>query len=71
MIQKNDKNGKTDTMADKIRAMTDEELAEYAYKDLGNYCCPPGREHATKTCNAMEGDCGYCWLEWIQSDAED
>lgn len=46
------------TNADKIRAMTDEELA----KILGNKCiCPPTRECV---------NCFDCWLEWLQQPVE-
>lgn len=58
------------TNADCIRVMTDEELADYAYKALGNYCCPPGREHATRTCIIdMKEDCDNCWLDWLRQEA--
>ena len=56
------------TNVDRIRGMTDEELADYAYKVLGNYCCPPEREHATKTCNDMNTDCEKCWLDWLKQE---
>ena len=46
------------TNADRIRAMTDEELA----KILGNKClCPPTSECV---------NCVDCWLEWLQNPAE-
>lgn len=48
--------------ADKIRSMTDEELA----KILGDKCiCPP-----TSGCAEVCGDCVACWLEWLQQPAE-
>lgn len=50
------------TNADRIRAMTDEELA----KILGDKCiCPP-----TYECPKVCGDCVACWLEWLQQPAE-
>lgn len=52
-----------ETNADRIRAMTDEELAEF----LDCYCvsayweCP--RHHEIK--------CHECWLEWLKKEVED
>ena len=49
------------TNADRIRSMADEELA----KTLGDKCiCPP-----TNGCAEVCGDCGACWLEWLQQPA--
>lgn len=54
---------KQQTNAQKIRSMTDEELA----KILGDKCiCPP-----TGDCPKMCGDCDICWLEWLQQPAEE
>ena len=51
----------TFTNADRIRAMSDEELA----KILGDKCiCPPIGE-----CAKVSGDCEKCWLEWLQQPA--
>ena len=53
---------KPQTNADKIRSMTDAELAEI----LGNKCiCPP-----TSGCPEVCGDCVACWLDWLQQPAE-
>ena len=53
---------KTVTNGDRIRSMTDEELA----KILGDKCiCPPSGE-----CAKMSGDCVACWLQWLQQPAE-
>lgn len=57
---------KPQTNAGRIRAKTDEELADYAYKTLGNYCCPPEREFDANNC--MGSDCSKCWLDWLQSE---
>lgn len=46
------------TNADRIRAMTDEELAK-----ILNGGCPPGAK--------CYGRCGTCWLEWLRSPVED
>ena len=50
------------TNADRIRNMTDEELAEY----LSNvhYCPTPSICDPTKNCND-------CWLKWLRSPVEE
>ena len=50
------------TNGGKIRAMTDEELAEY----LSNvhYCPTPSACDPTKNCKD-------CWIEWLRSPVED
>lgn len=47
------------TNADRIREMTDDELA-----NILNRACPPG---GTK-CN---GICWICWLKWLRSPVEE
>ena len=49
------------TNADRIRAMSDEELA----KKL-QYMCPVGAD-----CIKMSGDCKSCWLDWLQQPSEE
>lgn len=51
------------TNADRIRNMTDEELAEY----LGNihYCPAP-----YPTCDPTK-ECKECWLKWLRSPVEE
>lgn len=49
------------TNAQKIRSMSDEELAKLLDYELG---CP-----VTGDC-AMSKDCKACWLEWLQQPAE-
>ena len=46
------------TNADRIRAMSDEELA-------GIVMCP------YNGCNSERGDCYQCSLEWLQSEVEE
>jgi hypothetical protein len=52
---------KPKTNADRIRAMTDEELAELYQK----WTCPPcpREEHYS--------DCTSCWLSWLRSPVEE
>ena len=49
--------------ADRIRAMTDEELAEY----MSIYCC----SHKTHDPRCQQfKDCGLCWLDWLKQEAQ-
>ena len=50
------------TNADRIRAMSDEELAKIIERELG---CT-----ATGDCEKMYRDCNSCWLDWLQQPAE-
>ena len=50
------------TNADRIRGMSDEELAKIIERELG---CP-----VTGDCEKMYKDCKACWLDWLQSPAE-
>ena len=51
------------TNADRIRAMSDEELAELIDRETDS-CAPTG------DCEKMSRDCKACWLEWLQQPAE-
>ena len=53
---------KKQTRADKIRSMSDEELAKMLDHELG---CP-----VTGDCEKMSRDCNACWLDWLQQPAE-
>ena len=55
------------TNADRIRAMTDEELAEFLW-DRSQGGCPPMDcdEYDGKICGAWK-----CWLTWLQKPVED
>ena len=50
--------------ADRIRAMSDEELAELIDRETDS-CAPTG------DCEKMSRDCKACWLEWLQQPAEE
>ena len=52
------------TNADRIRSMTDEELAELIDRETDS-CAPTG------DCERMPRDCKACWLEWLQQPAEE
>ena len=47
------------THADKLRSMTDEELAEF----LAEYRCVHKAPHC------MEANCSQCWLDWLRQEA--
>lgn len=65
---------KPTTNADRIRAMTDEELADYLApcacppirfnKNTGDIVCPVNKE-------PCESDCKHCWLDWLKEEAKD
>lgn len=51
---------------DAIRAMSDEDLAEFiAFHD----CCPDGWQIEDARCKQSKG-CAECWLEWLKQSAE-
>ena len=63
--------GMTQTNADRIRAMTDEELMEFLEHDYWSidYCkkdAPIDQE--TKEC--LLPSCKQCWLEWLKQEAD-
>ena len=52
------------TNADRIRAMSDEELSELIDRETDS-CAPTG------DCEKMSRDCKACWLEWLQQPARE
>ena len=52
------------TNGDKIRTMTDEELADW--RSDGQ--CPPTRFFGDYDCE--NNSCEGCWLSWLKEDAE-
>ena len=60
----NDYVPKPKTNGDRVRAMTDEELA----KMLDGSICPPGYNQIG-ACEAGEEECYLCWLDWVKGDA--
>lgn len=50
--------------ADRIRSMSDEELAEF----LDNMCLVKADFHCEECNNPL--NCDVCYLEWLQSEAE-
>ena len=58
---------KTITNADRIRAMSDEELAEFIYR-----CEMSEIDYAKTFCDLCNGqyECGQCRLDWLKQPAE-
>lgn len=56
------------TNGDRIRAMTDEELAKTIC-----WCPPPFRNcnNLCDICMAHNDDCEICWLKWLKQEATD
>ena len=54
------------TNADRIRSMTDEELAKWLWFKVGK--CPPF-DVCPSQCIPCEAK--YCWLEWLKQEAVD
>ena len=61
------------TNADRIRSMSDEELAEFAVS-TGQGCAPG--ENLVECCfdhkdGLIEADCRKCWLDWLRQEVDD
>lgn len=54
------------TNADRLRGMTDEELAKWLYKH--DFCITPFNSDAQNWC---EGDCETCIDSWLKSPVEE
>ena len=54
------------TNGDKIRSMTDEELAEN-FRTV----CPPAREEIITFECTYEAGCRDCWLVWLKQEAQE
>ena len=54
------------TNADRIRAMSDEELAEFMSKSSG---CGP--EWDKEYCNSKQRCGENCWLDWMREEVDD
>ena len=60
---------KAQTNADRIRNMTDEELAGYLHTIRYAWSCPV-RVSGNK-CHEHNDNCNECWLEWLKEEATD
>lgn len=60
------------TNADRIRGMTDEELAEHFtqfYYDGPKFYCPAVEDVGEGAC-AANYDCRQCWIDWLKKESE-
>lgn len=53
---------KKQTNADRVRAMSDEELAEFMWSGCDNITQEACKRHA---------GCVGCWLDWLQEEVDD
>lgn len=53
--------------ADRIRSMSDEELADW----LGVYCNGKTAQEVGKPCVSDMGSCEECWLDWLRQEAKE
>lgn len=59
------------TNADRIRAMTDEEMLSFFCAVEENVGCPPDI-NVTGKCEELHGEnCKSCWLEWLTQEVQD
>lgn len=57
------------TNADRIRAMTEEGLANAIVKTYGEGgICPPNHTHVFCV---LDGGCDKCWLDWLKQEVDD
>lgn len=56
------------TNADRIRNMSDEELAEFMNENTSYYYC--GVRCKDRPKSPTKSSCNFRWLEWLQSEAE-
>lgn len=59
-----ERSGRVMSNADRIRAMTDEEMAKYSK----GYGCP--HVCTTKYINSGTNSCYKCWLDWLKQKSE-
>ena len=55
------------TNADKIRHMTDEEIAKAIVENAS--LCPNGRIYRETECDVLS--CYDCWLEWLKQEVKE
>ena len=61
------------TNADKLRAMSEEELAEWIDEFWSAPWCPdnPPVDPETKRCLLHDGDCRLCILDWLRQEVSE
>ena len=55
------------TNADRIRTMTDEELADWLKSIRYSWTCVP-KDNGNR-CSVFKDDCNACWLDWLKQEA--
>lgn len=60
------RNSKPITNADRIRAMTDEKLADWLKSIRYSWTCVP-RDNGNR-CADFKDDCKACWLDWLKKE---
>lgn len=67
------KERKKQTNADRIRQMSDEELAENLSELFGEcaFVHIPHREGTKPPCAKYDFDCRKCWLDWLKQEVCD
>jgi len=64
--------GKPITNADRIRAMTDEELAEFLQKNRGGCRALTTESYVCDFyTDDLHTDCNACWLDWLKQEVDD
>ena len=56
------------TNADRIRSMSDEELAVWLRNIRYSWTCVP-RDNGNR-CSDFNDDCNACWLDWLKQECE-
>lgn len=64
------KQRKTTTNADRIRAMSDEELAKWIRGRSCKHCCDLCMRSENNTCSSHEGNCVTGIVDYLQQPAE-
>lgn len=62
----------TPSNADRIRAMSDEELAEFFPATASEFSCPPNSTNEScRNAGGWFNGCPKCWLDWLRQEVND
>ena len=61
---------KSQTNADRIRSMTDEELANFLDNYFSHWPCKDDAPIDEETEECLIPSCETCWLDWLKQEAE-
>ena len=59
------------TNADKIRQMSDEELADFIDGGCVSIKCDVCDENVAMDVGCDDRECTQCWIEWLKKEADD